>query len=241
MKYASFALMLMATPVAAQNFGGASFDVGLGAAYQPAYPGASSDKVTPWFIFRDGSYTPGAGQDAQGFGIAPSAALVGKRKSSDSDKLAGLPNVDRAIELGARARYGMGPVTGYATVRRGFNGHTGFTGEVGARVRTDVTDRFTLWSGAEVTYGNARYNRTYFGISDADAAAAGRDAYDAGSGFNAAALTLDMRYAVTDTTALVGEMRYGRLIGDAKNSPVVQDTDQSSIKIGVVQRFSFGF
>lgn len=209
-------------------------DVGIGAKSTPEYPGADSNSVTPWLIWRGdiGHAT------AQGFSFGPSYRLIASRDSGDGEHLTGLDDIDRAIELGARFSYGMGPVTGYAAVRRSFGGHEGVIGTLGARYRTDLTDRLTLWTGVSVDYANASYMDTYFGVpADTDHLSA----YDPGAGFKSAAARVEARYAITDSTALLGEVEYSHLLGDAADSPIVLDKAQPSVRIGITRRFSFGF
>lgn len=231
------ALTFAAAPVCAQGLGQPiTLDLGLGAVAGPKYPGADDGKVSPWLILRNG-----AAAEGQGLSISPSLGLKGKRDSGDGDALAGLDEIDRAFEVGARVGYGVGPVSGYVTMRRGFGGHEGVTGAVGAKYRTDLSPELTLWSGVQAVYGNGSFNDTYFGVTDAESVTSGLDAYAPGSGFNEAALTFEARYALSDSTALLGEVRYARLIGDAADSPVVQEEYQPSLRIGVIRRFSFGF
>ncbi|TJZ92913.1 MipA/OmpV family protein [Paracoccus gahaiensis] len=246
MKYALAFAVLFAAPVSAQDFGLTgdrifSFDLGLGARIGTAYPGAEEAEVAPWFIFRDAGFGPVGAAPAQGFSLAPSLNLVGSRDSSDEAALTGLDDIDRAYELGLRASYAAGPVTAYGSLRRGFDGHEGLTGEIGAKYRTELSDRVTLWSGAEVGYGNDDFNDTYFGVTPAESGTSGLPVTAPGGGVNEAAITFEARYALTDTTALSGEVRYGKLIGDAADSPVVQDEYQPSLRLGITRRFSFGF
>ena len=226
-----------ATPLQAQVLGRAvDLDLGLGVVLGPSYPGADDGDQSPWFILRNR-----AAGDGQGFSISPSFGLKGKREASDGDLLTGLDPIDRSVEVGLRLGYGMGPLGGYVTARRGFGGHEGVTGAVGLRYRTELSPEITLWSGVQAVYGNAGFNDTYFGVTDAEATASGLPAYAPGTGFNEAAITFEARYALSDSTALLGEMRYGKLIGDAADSPVVAETYQPSLRLGVVRRFSFGF
>ncbi len=241
-------LALVAASVAgaasAQDFGFAgrtfAFDGGLGVSYGPEYPGSEGGKASPWIILRNGGFIDNDGQPRQGFSILPSFGLEGERKASDSDHLTGTEDIDTAYEVGLNLRYDIGALRTFGTVRRGFGGHEGLTGEVGAKYRTDLSDRVTLWSGLQLGYGDGDYNDTYFGVTPAEAIP-GRPAYDLGGGFNSAAITFEARYAVTDTVAVLGEVRYGKLIGDAADSPLVQEEYQPSLRIGVVHRFSFGF
>lgn len=246
MKYALALALLFATPLSAQDFGlsgGRAFsvDLGLGASLGPTYPGAEEAEVSPWIIWRNAGFGPVGQAPAQGFSIAPSFGTVGSRDSADDAALTGLDDIDRAYELGLRVNYGAGPVRAYGSLRRGFGGHEGVTGELGAKYRTELSDRVTLWSGVEVGYGNADYNDTYFGVTAAESASSGLPPTAPGGGVNEAALTFEARYALSDTTALLGEVRYGKLIGDAADSPVVQDEYQPSLRFGVTRRFSFGF
>ena len=224
-----------AAPAAAQQV---SLDLGLGAEVEPAYPGADSQDTGPWLIWRR---APSAGGGDQGFDISPSLGLVGPRNEDADPALAGLGDIDRAFEIGARVSYGAGPVTAYGTLRKGFGGHEGLTGSIGAKYRTDVNDRLTLWSGLSVGYGNGEYMQTYFGVDADQAAASGYPVYQPGGGFKSATAKLEARYAVTENTAILGEVEYGRLIGDAADSPIVQDRDQPAVRLGIVRRFSFGF
>ena len=227
--------LLAATPLHAQMLD-LTLDAGLGVELGPKYPGADEGQTTPWLILRNGAADEGAG-----FSISPSFGLKGKRDSGDGDGLAGLDEIDRAVELGLRLGYGFGPVSTYATVRRGFGGHEGITGAVGAKYRTELSPELTLWSGVQAVYGNGAFNDTYFGVTEAESAASDLRATSIGGGFNEAALTFEARYALGDDTAILGEVRYARLIGDAADSPVVQEEYQPSLRLGLVRRFSFGF
>lgn len=227
--------LLAATPLHAQMLD-LTLDAGLGVELGPKYPGADEGQTTPWLILRNGAADEGAG-----FSISPSFGLKGKRDAGDGDGLAGLDEIDRAVELGLRLGYGFGPVSTYATVRRGFGGHEGITGAVGAKYRTELSPELTLWSGVQAVYGNGAFNDTYFGVTEAESAASGLPPTSIGGGFNEAALTFEARYALGDATAILGEVRYARLIGDAADSPVVQEEYQPSLRLGLVRRFSFGF
>lgn len=237
LSFATLALLVstaIAAPALAQDL---SFDLGLGASVDPVFPGASDHELGPWLIWR-GGHQP---SNPQGLSITPSFNSVGAREAADHPSLTGLDDLDRAIELGAKISYGAGPVTTYGTLRKGFGGHEGVTGEFGAKLRTDVNDRLTLWSGLEFGYGNDDYNATYFGVTPAQSAASGLSAYSASGGVSMATARLEARYQLGENTALLGEVEYGRLIGDAADSPVVQDKAQPAIRLGVTRSFSFGF
>lgn len=249
MKFALVAAILttFAAPAAmAQDFGVQdgrifSLDLGLGVTGRSTYPGSDDAEAAPWLIWRNAGFGDAANPDAaQGFALSPAFRSIGKREASDDASLAGMPDIDNAYEFGLRASYGSGALTTYGAVRRGFDGHEGFVGEIGAKYRTDLSDRVTLWSGFELGYGDSEFTNTYFGVTP-DQATAGRPAYSLGGGFTSAAITFEARYALTEKTSLLGEVQYGKLIGDAADSPVVQDEYQPVLRLGIVRRMSFGF
>ena len=233
-----------ATGAHAQDLGFAgrefSVDLGVGVNVGPDYPGSDDAEAGPWLIWRNAGFGAPGSNESEGFALSPSFNMVGEREAADNADRAGMDDIDRAYELGLRVSYGAGPWNAFGSVRRGVDGHEGLTGEIGAKYRTDLSDRLSLWSGLTFGYGNGEYNDTYFGV-DADEAAPGRPAYDIGGGFNKASISFEARYALTDSVALLGEVKYGRLIGDAGDSPVVQDEYQPALKLGIVRKFSFGF
>lgn len=226
--------LCFALPAAAQD-GGISLDMGLGAVVKPTYQGADDYKTGPWVILRQGG-----SQVKQGFSIVPSVGWERARDSGDDAALAGMPDIDATIELGGRVNYGMGPVTAYGAVRKGLNGHEGVVGEIGAKYRTDLSDRLSLTSGIELDYADGDYMDTYFGVT-AGQATPSRPQYSAGGGLKSATARIEARYAITDNTSVLGQVEYGRLLGDAADSPLVQDRDQAAVKLGIVRNFSFGF
>lgn len=228
----------LAMPVHAEEF---SIELGLGVTGGPTYPGAEDAEASPWLIGRNTRFGTSEAGDGQGFSISPSFGMVGSRDADDDAALVGLDEVDRTIELGGRVSYGMGPVSAYTSLRKGFNGHEGLAGEVGTKYRTELNDRVTLWSGLELGYGDSDYNSTYFGVTPEEAARTDYSEYAPGGGFNSAAITFEARYAINDSTAILGEVEYGKLIGDAADSPIVQEEYQPKLRLGVVRRFSFGF
>lgn len=226
---------LTAVPVAGVAEG-ISFDAGVGMKVNPIYPGAADEDGKPWLIWRN----VGRGGDEQGWGISPSVELVGARRASDDPALAGLADVGRTVELGVKVSYGLGPVSAFSTLRKGFGGHDGWVGSVGAKMRHQPSERLTLWAGGSVGFADKHAMRTWFGVRPEEAAASRLPAYQPDGGAMIARATLEARFAIDDKTAVLGEVELGRLIGDAADRPVTQDRLQPAIRIGIVRRFSFG-
>jgi outer membrane protein len=81
--------------------------------------------------------------------------------------------------------------------------------------------------------------RTYFGVTPAESARSGLNAYNPGSGIKGAGLEVSARYEFTQQWALVGLAYYERLIGGAAASPVVKvgDENQFTAKLGLSYKF----
>lgn len=218
-----------------------SFDFGVGASADPSFPGSDEIELGPWVTMRNASFGEPGKAELDGIAFFPSFDYVGKREASDDDRLDGMEDIDATYEFGGRVNYGVGHLTSYLTTRLGFGGHDGITGEVGFRYRTDISDRLTLWSGLEAQYGNGTYTETYFGVSPAEALASGFEAYEPGAGVTKASAKFSARYSLNDVTAVLGEFEYGRLVGDAADSPLVEDRTQPILRLGISRNFSFNF
>lgn len=235
-----------ALPAAAQDGWGVGADVGLGASHAPDYLGSEDMDTSPWVIFRNIDVVrPGqsltADGSADGLAILPSLNYRGDREADDSDSLAGLDDIDASGEVGLRLKYSMGDAVGYIAARRGFGGHEGVVGEFGAKYRFKPSERLTMWAGAEADFANEEFVDTYFGISPAESITSGYVPYSPDGGIYAQSLSLEGRYALTDSLALLGEARYTKLTGDAADSPIVEDETQPSVRLGIVHRFNFRF
>ena len=193
--------------------------------------------------------------------------LVSRPRRADGQMDWMMPSVDRAAALRVRDRLVEGiavrpgkarrilvsregslfrrcdneGVIAQVAARRGFGGHDGVVGEFGAKYRIKPSDRLTLWAGAEADFANEKFVDTYFGISADESAASGHAPFSPAGGVYAHSLSLEGRYALTDSLALVGEAEYARLVGDAADAPFIEEKSQPSLRLGVVHRFDLRF
>lgn len=237
------ALALVATtalsqPALAQSLGRElSFDAGLGVKYSPEFMGSDNLDASPWLILRNADADRGKDD---GFSILPSLNYVGKRDAGDSEDLRGMEDISRAGEIGVKLSWRVGDLTSYGAVRKGFGGHHGVVGELGAKYRFEASDKLTLWTGAELGLGDQDFTGTYFGVGEGEALA-DRPEYNPDGGAYIARISVEARYEFMPDTALMGRLTYGRLLGDAGDSPLVETRSQPSISIGVARRLNFRF
>jgi len=227
---------------------GIEFELGAGGQVAPRYEGASDYLFSPFPTFRlqrltlPNGFQIGGG-DGMGLSFYPSFGFRGARKAADSPALAGLDDVDTALELGAGVAYTTARAKLFGEVRRGFGGHEGYVGEIGADFFMYPADRLSLSVGPRVSFADAEYMNTYFGVSGAEANASGLSAFDAGAGIKSVGAEAGARYEIAADWAIEGTAAYSRLTGDAASSPVtgVGSRNQFSFRLGAVRKFRFDF
>lgn len=249
---ATAAASLLAAPIAlaqdsATSGPGISFELGAAGTMTPRYFGASDFVLSPTPLFRlkrlelPNGFTIGGGSD-EGFSLSPSISIVGERSVSDSPELVGLNTIDTAVELGAAAKYQIGSFRVMGALRRGFGGHEGIRGELGADYIHKPDDQWTFHGGPRLGFADSTFTNTYFGVTAAEASAA-FPATSTGGGLISAGLEAGLRYQVDDYWAVEAGAGWNRLVGDAASSPITAQgsKDQYTLSFGVLRRFDIGF
>lgn len=220
-------------------------EVGAGVAYKPKYEGASSYIFSPQPLFKlhflrlPNGYEIGGGTD-QGFGFRPAFGYRGERKASDAPILAGLGTVSSAFEFGAAVSYRMDYLKGFVELRRGFGGHEGWVGEIGADAVFDPTPRLAISAGPRASFASSDYMQTYFGVTATQSAASGLPTTSVGGGFKTVGLEGELRYKLTDKVTAITGAKWERLIGDAASSPIITGggkKDQFTVRLGLTYKF----
>ncbi len=242
--------MVAATPVSERR--GLVFTLRGGVATAPDYFGSEDYVLGPDFTFSLNRLSLGPLDfggpeqvEPKGLGIRGSFRYVNERSSEDNPELTGLDDVDATYELGLGLGYTTSNFEAFADLRYGVAGHQSFVGELGADVLLHPSDRLTLSAGPRIFLGGDKYARTYFGVSEAEAAASdGRfTAYDINGGVTRAGVELGAQYDLNEDWGVVGAVTYDRLVGDAADSPVVEqgDRDQYGLRVGVTRRITLDF
>lgn len=240
-----------AAPAVADPRPGVVFTLGAGARLAPDYFGADSRSVGPTgrFGFQElrlpggfGIGSPEAQPLDPGFGVGGSFRYIGSRNASEFPELTGLDDVSRALELGLEIRQVHEFWRVFAAARYGVIGHRAWAGEVGADAILRASDRLTLTAGPRAAFGSARFQRTYFGITPAEAAASGLAPHAPSSGLVSVGAEIGMRYALDRDWGIEGAITWDRLQGDAGRSPIAAQgsRDQLGARLLVTRRFSFG-
>lgn len=246
----TFSTVLAAMPALAQE---KSFNFALrgGVAAVPSYPGSGDYEAAPDLGFTFGALTWGGRSFGNGIGNIPDNGFafrgafkfIGERDDDDYPELAGLEDIDPAVELGFGLIYRETNWQAFGEVRRGFGGHEGVTGTLGADLIFRPTDRWTITAGPRVNLGNTEYASTYFGVSAAEAAASSFGAYDADGGVLGAGFEVEGIYRLNNLWAVESSLTYERLQNSAADSPITQagSEDQWRVSIGLSRAFTLNF
>lgn len=236
--------------------------VGLGGFIAPDYEGSDDYQVLPFAAARlayDGYYlqTRGLGVranvipfDAVDFG--PVVSFKGARDDDvDSTAVSRMAEVDSAVEAGVFLRI---PVRGVLSARDELSfdfqadtdvadGHDGTVATIGMGYDFPIAEKLRLGLSASASYADDDYMGSYFTVDAADSAAGGLARYDAGAGVKDIGLSANARYSLVGAWGLTGFAGYTRLLGDAADSPVVDDegsADQFRAGLGVSYSFGMG-
>jgi outer membrane scaffolding protein for murein synthesis (MipA/OmpV family) len=172
----------------------------------------------------------------EAFGIRLRAGYDRGRDEDDSDRLTGLGDIDPGVALGATFAYDLGQVELRTSIGRIFGGNEGTIGDVGAEVSGNYGP-VRLTAGASAIWADTSYMDTNFGITPAQSARSGLAAYSVDGGFRRVQADASAAYMLTANWAVRGRVVLGALIGDAADSPVVEDVFQPSAMLMLGYRF----
>ncbi len=215
-----------------------SFEFGGGALALPSFPGAASTRVLP-LPFVDLRYGDRVFlSPISGLGVnlvaVPGARLgvallpdLG-RTASSSDRLRGWGDIGAGADLRLFGQLRVvGPVAVLAGVRRQFGAGHGTVVDAGLTGALPLLRRLIVSATGTVSWANARYTRSYFGV-DADQSAAALlfgsavPTFAAGAGLRDASLALNAIVRVDQHWSVQSVARTEVLLGDAARSPLTE-------------------
>lgn len=156
------------------------------------------------------------------FKAGPLLKLDSGRAENDYDELTGLGDVGTSIELGLFGSYSVGQTrTRIRWQHDVASGHSGtkITGDF--RVLINQTEDLILVGSIYSTWANSSYMDSFFSITPAQSQLSGLMEYDAGSGIKDVGAAFSAHYNFSRHWAFVVNAGYTRLLGDAKNNPLV--------------------
>lgn len=222
---------------------------GAGAQFLPEYPGADELKLQP--LFTGGARREGdpiqarAPDDGFGFSltgrggaieIGPLIQFQGERKQEDVGALVG--DVDFAFEPGVFVNFNASDSLRFRLeARRGFDGHEGYLGDVGVDVFVRPGPNTVFSIGPRVRLADEEYMQTYYGVAPG---VPGVPAFTPDGGVRAVGAVAGITHEFGRSFGIYGYAGYDRLIGDAADSPIVQQFgSEDQFSVGLALFFNF--
>lgn len=247
-------------PLPDPEAGGNSFTIGVGAAANPDYEGSDHYRLIPAAFVRGkignisfttrglALYVDVLSSDSGiDFDLGPIAALRLNRTGKVGDNLVdALPERDAAIELGGFAGVSFKGVTNpYDSLGLRVDVTHDVAGAHGSTVwspnidfSTPLSPTFFIAASAGLDFVGNGYADYYYSVPLADSIASGLPIYDADGGIKS------WKMGLLANASLSGDLRRGwslftlanfsRLVGDFKNSPIVEDRGSASQWLGAV-------
>ncbi len=174
--------------------------------------------------------------------MGPSINYRFGRSSVDDDKVDKMRDIDDAVEVGGflgvefvnkenpRKRF----IANIDILQDVTSNQNGLTALLTARVWYPLSLMFDVSLGAAVCYANSNYMDTFFGVHGHDARRSGLHRYDAGAGIKDFRINPAIVMHLSPHWHVAAGLMYKRLVGDAEDSPVVDDRGSADQWIGGV-------
>lgn len=248
-----------AAPAAQAEDSGVRGHILLGGGMKPEYEGSEDYEATPIAgakVEYQGYYleTRGLGLRANVSPLAhiefgPSINYRGGRDDDvENDAVAAMREIEGAVELGAFVKIPFRQLlhkTDELSLKAEFladvsGEHDGYLVEFGPSYSYAPMDKLRIGVDLSTTYASEDYNQTYFGIDADNALRSGLAQYSADAGFKDVSIGVTALYQINDRWGVMGVARYTQLVGDAADSPIVDDegsSGQALVGAGVMYRF----
>jgi outer membrane protein len=231
---------------------GTQVAVGLGIGAAPDYEGSDDYRAVPWLFARvnweSGRYLyfEGAALKANlvsspTWRLGPVVRFIGARAHVEDKKVDDLKNVDAAAMVGGFAGFDVDRCTAFIQVVQDVSGsNDGLVATLGVGYTVPIDDRTIVALTGAIDYANGEYMSTYFGIDAADSARSGLKTYNADAGIKDVGVGVLLQYYPWDHVGFRAAAKYTRLMGDAADSPVVDDRgDENQLLGGVMVTYRF--
>lgn len=232
---------------------GTQVQLGLGAAVAPDYEGSDDYKGVPLLFARvaweSGMFLhleAGSGLrvnlvPSPNWRLGPVLKYIPARDDVQDNKVDDLKDVDAAVMLGGFAGYDVDRWSVYVQVLQDVaGGNDGIVTTLGVGYTIPMSSQLLFNLGATTNYASGDYMSTYFGIDEANSRRSGLDTFNADPGFKDVGVGVLVQYWAWGNLGLRFRAGYVLLVGDAADSPVVDDRgDENQIFGGLMATYRF--
>jgi outer membrane scaffolding protein for murein synthesis (MipA/OmpV family) len=166
---------------------------------------------------------------------------ITKRDQDDGPLLRGLGDIDGGLVAGAYTEFTLGAFQFDAAILEKVTGDdSGPEFRFGVETTQRITERTRIVARVGTTFASDDYMQTYFGVTPAQSrdSKAGLAAYTPDAGIKDVFFEIGGTMDLSERWLLKAGGRYGRLLGDAADSPVVATENQFSGVLGLGYRFN---
>ncbi len=167
----------------------------------------------------------------------PRLTLDFGRKEDRSIALKGMGDIQAKVNLGAFLNYSLSPEFMLTSSIRTGGNRSGSVLDLGFSYTNKLNEQMRLSASAGVTWGNAEYMHTNFGVSSAQALRSGYRQYSPGAGVSETRLQLALTYKVAPQTNMIAAISSSMLSSEAKSSPIVRKANSVTGLLGVAYAF----
>lgn len=226
--------------------------IGLGMGMAPDYEGSEENEAVPLPYARvtwgdNGNYVLLNGNNVRAnlwsekWQAGPILQYRKDRDSVDNSRVNRMKDIDSAVEAGAFIAYKSGPWRlGLDVAADISDEHDGSLVTLRGGYTCTQTEILKITTSLSITYADDDYMETYFQVDSKNVGTSGLSLYDADSGIKDVGLSVVADYSLNKSWSIMGIVSYTRLVGDAEDSPVVDDEgDENQLFFGVMGIYHF--
>lgn len=226
-------------------------DVGAGVGFAPDYEGSEDYELVPqlyaraqrehFFVELDNFTLRANVVPHPVLKAGPVLRYRPERDDVENNRVDRLRDVDAAFEIGGFVGIQVQKWDASVTVVQDVaDGHDGLLLTLGAGYTRPLVDRLIFRFAVFSNYANSDYMDSYFSIDANNAARSGLPTFSADDGFKDLGVRVRLRYQMVEHWGLMGTVGYVRLLGDAEDSPIVDDEGSADqFTGGVVVIYTF--
>jgi outer membrane protein len=237
---------------------GMNFTLGAGVGMAPDYEGSEDYEVVPLWNLRVGNlYHPQTFVQLIGprlrsnflpsdhWRLGLSGQFIKERDDVESNQVDALEKVDPSLMLGVVGGYDFladpqQDLVLEVDARQDVANDNGLLATIRGAYGGRLTESWRFDASVGSTWASEDYMSSYFGIDAADAARSGLDQFNADEGFKDVSVAGALTYRLFERWGVSLIANYTRLIGDAEDSPVVDDAgDENQFFGGALVNYRF--
>ena len=231
-------------PAEAEIVGKTAVAVGLGPGIAPDYEGSSDYRAVPIpFVsvrFSNNMSIQWVANLARANLIpdrtwmaGPILQYIQKRDNVDNNKVDRLDSVDASLMAGAFAGFRIDRFSlSLEAMQDIADGNDGAIVRLRGGYHIPISKVWNATLSAFTTWASEDYMEAYFGINQSNSNKSGLKTFDADSGIKDVGIALPVTYSPWEHWSIMGAVAYKRLLGDAADSPVVDDEGNANQFIG---------